>query len=372
MRCFTRIAMAFILATSVVSVSPARAENKLTAKWTNKIDADPSKSYTLDRAHGPWMVMVASFHEAGSSGKENLGKSPLEAAQELVLEFRRLKPPVPAYVYQVKGKNESVKAKDELGREQRMKNMRVIDSVCVLAGNYPSIDDPKAQKTLKFIKQFKPKCLESGVDYTVSPGRPGPLSKAFMTSNPLLSEEEIQQAQQAADPLLVNLNSGETFSLYENKGNFSLIVARFAGKSVNLVNESEEKAESYFTKGGNDLDQAAISARNLVRALRSRDPVIKDKNAQDYAQFAPYCRLDAYIWHDHTSSIVTVGSFESPNDPSIRKYVELFGPKVSVTDSNKQNVDFRYLPVPQEQGLMNYVPFETNMRVMAVPRATRK
>lgn len=372
MRCFTRIAMAFILTTSVVSLSTAWAENKLAAKWTSKIDADPSKSYPLDKAHGPWMVMVASFHEAGSNTQDNLGKTPLEAAQELVLEFRRLKPPVPAYVYQVKGKNESVKAKDELGREQRMKNMRVIDSVCVLAGNYPSIDDPKAQKTLKFIKQFKPKCLEDGVDYTVSPGRPGPLSKAFMTSNPLLTEEEIQQAKQASDPLLISMNSGEAFSLYENKGKFSLIVARFAGKSVNLVNESEEKAESYFTNGGNDLDQAAISARNLVRALRSRDPVIKDKNAREYEQFAPYCRLDAYIWHDYTSSIVTVGSFESPNDPNIKKYVDLFGPKVSVSESNKQTIDYRYLPVPQESGLMNYVPFEVNMRVMAVPRPTKK
>ena len=366
MRCFTRIATAFILATCVVSFTTAWAENKLTTKWTNKIDADPSKNYTLDKAHGPWMVMVASFHDAGSSGKERLGKSPLEAAQELVLEFRRLKPPVPAYVFQVKGKNESVKARDDDGREQRMKNMRVIDSVCVLAGNYLTIDDPKAQNTLKFIKQFKPKSLETGVDYAVSPGRPGPLSKAFMTSNPLLSEEEIQQAKQAADPLLISLNNNETFSLYENKGKFSLVVARFAGKSINVVNETEEKAESYFTSGGNDLDQAALSARNLVRALRNRDPVTKDP------QFAPYCRLDAYIWHDYTSSIVTVGSFESPNDPALKKYVDLFGPKVVELDSGKKSKEFRFLPVPQQEGVFNYIPFEANMRVMAVPRVAKK
>lgn len=366
MRCFTRIATAFVLSTCVIAATAVLAENKLTAKWTNKIDADPSKSYTLDKAHGPWMVMVASFHDAGSSGKERVGKSPLEAAQELVLEFRRLKPPVPAYVYQVKGKNESIKAADELGREQRMKNMRVIDSVCVLAGNYPTIDDPKAQKTLKFIKQFKPKCLETGVDYAVSPGRPGPLSKAFMTSNPLLSEEEIQQAKQATDPLLVSLNNNETFSLYENKGKFSLVVARFAGKSVNVVNETQEKAESYFTNGGNDLDQAAISARNLVRALRNRDPVTNDK------EFAPYCRLEAYIWHDYTSSIVTVGSFDSPNDPNLRKYVEMFGPNVSYSEAGKASTEYRFLPVPQPEGGFNYIPFETTMRVMAVPRSAKK
>ena len=83
-----------------------QAENKLTARWTSKIEADPAKSYTLDKAHGPWMVMVASFHVAGSNKEEKLGKSPLEAANELVLELRKMK--VPAYVYEVKAKNESV------------------------------------------------------------------------------------------------------------------------------------------------------------------------------------------------------------------------------------------------------------------------
>ncbi len=371
MRCFTRIATAIIISTCAVYTASfypttVQAENKLTAKWTNKIDADPSKSYTLDKAHGPWMVMVASFHDAGSNNQERLGKSPKEAAQELVLEFRRLKPPVPAYVYEVKGKNESVKSQDEFGREHRMKNMRVFDSVCVLAGNYPSIDDPKAQKTLKFIKQFQPKCLQTGVDYTVSPGRPGPLSKAFMTSNPLLSEEEIQLAKQASDPLLVSLNNNESFSLYENKGKFSLVVARFSGKTVNVVNETLEQAESHFIKGGNDLDEAALTARNLVRALRNRDPVTKDE------KFAPYCRLDAYIWHDYNRSIVTVGSFESPNDPNIKKYVDLFGPETTISESGRKTVDYRFLPVPQDEGGFMYVPFETTMQVMAVPRATKK
>ena len=366
MRCFIRRVLGLVLALSVLSPLVVRAENMLTAKWTNKIDADPSKPYTLDKAHGPWMVMVASFHTAGASKDKQLGKTPNEAAQELVLELRRMK--VPAYVYEVKAKNESVKAQDTQGRPQKMKNMRIVNSVCVLAGNYREIDEPKAQQTLKFIKQFTPKCLQTGVDYTVSPGRPGPLSKAFMTSNPLLSQEELEAAKQASDPLLVTLNNDERFSLYENKGKYTLVVAKFSGKSVNVVNESLEKAEGYFIKGGNDLDQAAISARMLVKVLRNRDPIPLNSHPEA-AELQKFCRLDAYIWHDHTTSYVTVGSFETPNDPDVQKFVQMFGPKVTVSESGRQSVTPRYMPMMQEDGKATFIPFEPLMRMMVVPHA---
>ncbi len=363
MRCSPRFSVALALAFGVLGSMSVQAQNKLTAKWTNKIEADPSKSYTLDKANGPWMVMVASFHPVGDKVDQSEGTSPAEAAQALVLELRQKK--IPAYVYSVKAKNESVKSQDSLGRSTRMKNLRVVDSVCVLAGNYKSIDEAKAQETLKFIKQYNPKAFETGVNFVVSPGRPGPLSKAFLTSNPLLSNDEMEAMKQATDPLLISLNNNEQFSLYENTGKYTLMVAKFSGKSVNVVNESMEKAESYFTKGGNDLDQAAISARNLVKALRSREPVTTDPDFKDY------CRLDAYIWHDHTSSIVTVGSFESAQDPQIRKYVELFGPKVKVSESGQKTPDYRYLPVPQEEGGFNVIPFDPSLPMIAVPHVRK-
>jgi hypothetical protein len=364
MRCFTWSALSFFLALGFLFPCGVQAENKLLAKMTSKIEADPSKTYTLDKVHGPWMVMVASFHEAFAKSEEQMGKSPMEAAQALVLELRQAK--IPAYIYEVKGHNESVKAEDTLGREQRMKNLRVVDAICVVAGNYPSIDAPKAQQTLKFIKQFQPKCLESGVDYVKSPGRPGPLSKAFLTSNPLLSIEELQAVQQSSDPLLVQLNNGEQFSLYENTGKYTLVIARFSGKSVNVVKESMEKAEKYFTEGDNDLDKAGHSACDLVRALRSREPLSKFEHP-NFAEFAPYCRQEAYVWHDRTNSIVTVGSFESPTDPKIRKYLELFGPKSEISESGRRTSGYRYLPVKESEGVFNYIPFEPTPQLMVVP-----
>ncbi len=368
MRCFTQLAFGLSLMCGFVFATTAQAEIKLLAKMTSKIEADPSKTYTLDKVHGPWMIMVASFHSAFTNGEKQLGKTPMEAAQALVLELRQSK--IPAYIYEVKGKNESLKSQDLLGREQRMKNMRVVDSICVLAGNYPTIDAPKAQQTLKYIKQLQPKCLATGIDYVKSPGRPGPLSKAFLTPNPLLTFEELEAAKQASDPLLVSLNNGEQFSLYENTGKFTLVIARFSGKTINVVNESMEKAESYFTDGGNDLDQAALSARDLVHALRSREPLSKFDHP-DFADFAAYSRVDAYVWHDRTSSVVTVGSFESPNDPAIRKYMDLFGPRSQVSAAGQQQAGLRYLPVKQSEGGFTYIPFEPTPQLMAVPHGKK-
>ncbi len=368
MRYLTCMVIAVGLCFATPVVAPVQAQNRLLVKMTGKIEADPSKTYTLRSEHGPWMVMVANFQQWGSNTEEKMGSTPMEAAQALVMELRKLK--IPAYVYQVKGKNESVKSQDALGRDQRMKNMRVLDSVCVLAGNYPTIDHDKAQQTLKFIKQYHPKSFAEGVVYGKSPGRPGPLSRAFLTPNPLLTNAEIESAKQAADPLLVSLNNNERFSLYENKGKYTLVIAKFSGKSVNVVNESKEKAESYFTTGGNDLDQAASSARNLVLALRRREPLTKFDHP-DFAEFAAYCRLDAYIWHDYTSSVVTVGSFESPTDPEVKKYTELFGPKVTLTESSRPAYTFRYIPVPQSEGGFNYIPFDPSPQMMVVPHAKK-
>lgn len=370
MRCFNCCVMGLLLLVGTLHSPSVQAEIKLISRMTSKIEADPSKTYTLDRAHGPWMVMVANFQQWGTNTEKQEGHTPLEAAQALVLELRKLK--IPAYVYEVKGKNELVKSQDILGREQRMKNMRVLDSVCVLAGNYPKIDDAKAQQTLKYLKQYHPKSFENGVVYGKSPGRPGPLSKAFLTPNPLLTQEELDAAKQATDPLLIQLNHGEQFSLYENTGKYSLVVARFTGKSVNVVNQTMEQAESYFApgKGGNDLDQAAESARNLVRALRSREPLSQSDHPQ-FAEFAQYCRLDAYIWHDRTYSVVTVGSFESPSDPQIQPFLKLFAPKSGTATTGQSLANFRYLPVKQEEGGLLYVPFEAVPQMMAVPNAKK-
>ena len=60
------------------------------------IEADPDKTYMLTEDHGPWMIMMTSFHAtmATSESREDL----LRKAKDLVLEIRSdLK--IPAFMY---------------------------------------------------------------------------------------------------------------------------------------------------------------------------------------------------------------------------------------------------------------------------------
>ena len=78
-----------------------------------------------------------------------------------------------------------------------------------MAGNYPSSNDKVAQKTLKY-QEVRPQFLQdvtpqgvvggpedaikrakSGGIFRTTKEQPGPLSGAFMTTNPLLTDEDL-------------------------------------------------------------------------------------------------------------------------------------------------------------------------------------
>jgi len=205
-----------------------------------------------------------------------------------------------------------------LGRPVRRKHLRRVKSIGVLAGNYSGIDDDTAQKTLKWIKRYDPKCLRDGVVYvpradvkTPAGVRQTPLAAAFLTINPLLNPEEVMSRN--IDPLLVRLNHGERYSLLDNKGKYTLIVASFAGK-VKAVSADDEGLRGSERSGGlanflkdNDLDDAAQQAQKLALALRQAEHV------------------DAFVWHDRCESFVTVGQFSSENDPGLAAMRARFG-----------------------------------------------
>jgi hypothetical protein len=221
--------------------------------------------------------------------------------------------------------DELVTTQDRLGREETRKLLTSMDEVCVIAGNYPSLDDPVAQQTLKWIKKFRPQSLQSdGVSWLATKRRKGPLGGAFLTVNPLLSPEEI--AAQQFDPFLLKINSGGRYSLLENPGKYSLVVATFSGKAMtHLGNSHSQEAIAAFQSGddfskeqfGDDLNEASNSAWELAVALRELDR-----------------KIDAYVWHDRYQSVVAVGSFDSPTDPRIRRYLQVFAPQPGL--SNEQ------------------------------------
>ncbi|MEZ6032684.1 MAG: hypothetical protein R3C17_06315 [Planctomycetaceae bacterium] len=236
--------------------------------------------------------------------------------------------------------------------------------ICVLAGNFKSIDDDDAQKVLKWIKKKYSSSIadeKKGGLFAKTPGQPSPFGGAILTINPIYSGE-IQTRK--LDEEIIGLNSGAPYSLLENKGRYTLQVATFAGGSVVQVgNQSSTKAMAMFEKNfGSNLVSCAKEAIALAEALRT---------ASKYGYDSDY---EAWVFHDQYRSIVTVGSFSSKQDPRIVPLVQLFGGRAGTPDNNIISDDGivpATFTIPQKPTVQNPLKkqwyFDKQPRVMTVP-----
>lgn len=334
------------------------------------IEAVRGKTYSLSKQHGPWMVMVASFRNVPADRRKD-GMSAEEAAAELVFELREKG--IPAYTFGQDAVIEKIDTQDRLGRGDERIYAKQRDMICVLAGNYPSINDDTAQKTLKYIKSYRPKFaakdadgkVKSGAIYRETPGRKGPLGGAFMTVNPLLSPDEL--ATRKTDPLLLDLNSHSKHSLYANKAPYTLQVATFTGRNVTPIGSSiyaghEDRFVEMLQKSKADsskynLNRAGEDAEQLANLLRSKG-------------------YEAYTYHDWYQSIVTVGGFATERDAAIPALVPQFCAKKKTDPLSKQDVivaENIELDIPPNRnnpaGSKQTFMFDPQPQVIAVPRA---
>ncbi|MDP1799171.1 MAG: hypothetical protein Q8K78_16880 [Planctomycetaceae bacterium] len=296
----------------------------LASDSASAIEAVRGKTYTLSKQHGPWMIMVASFRNVPEDRREK-GLSAEEAAGELVFELREKG--IPAYVYAQGAVIEHISTLDRQERHDDRIYAAQRDMISVIAGNYPSVDDGTAQKTLKYLKAYHPKFMKdekSGAIYRQKPGGKGPLSGAFMTVNPLIKSEELAMS----DPIIRNMNLSSN-SLLTNKRKFTLVVATFVGKQAMPIGPSKyagdenkfirEIESSTKDKSAYNLNRAGEDAEQLTKALREKG-------------------YEAYVYHDRYQSLVTVGGFDTETDPKARALVPHFCAKQKEDPVTKQNV----------------------------------
>lgn len=288
---------------------------------TSKIEAVKGKAYRLTKAHGPWMIMVASMRDVPKEKRRSTGGfSAQQAADEMVLALRRAG--VPAYTFSQKEARETIKTQNRrTGESEDRSVIAQQDRVVVVAGNYDSAKNKTAQATLAWIKgRFQQKLdllsnPQFGAIYKRTPGRPGPLSRAFLMPNPLLSPDEIKGRR--TDPLLITLNKDMQYSLLKCPGKYSVAVATFYGQNAMHLNNTKLKqlSQKLDKNFGMTLDQAAMKAWRLTEALRQAKSLGYDQN------------YEAYIYHDRHKSVVTIGSFNSRNDPAAIALAKTFAAK---------------------------------------------
>ena len=294
-----------------------------------RVDANPAKDYSLTEEHGPWVIMCTSF-----SGDEAETQ-----AKELVLELRS-RYGLSAYTHRrVFDYSEGTigRGVDRFGAPQRRKfQVDKIDEIAVLVGDFTDLDDPSAQKTLEKIKYMKPDVLDeekrAQAGKTISRSlaafryaqrkvqemagsemkNMGPMSHAFLATNPLLPPEYFRP--KGIDQFVLKLNDKVEHSLLDCPTKYTLKIATFTGFSVIDVTEDEISTGRKRVKS--QLEDAAEKAHAIVVSLRKRG-------------------VEAYEFHDRTSSIVCVGGFDSYGmprsdgkieiNPAIHQLMELYG-----------------------------------------------
>lgn len=313
-----------------------------------KIEAVPGKAYRLTRSHGPWMIMVTSL--AGTERQEDAR----DAAEQLVLALRRKG--LPAYTYEQEARIEKFTSSDPLGNPHRRVFAAQRPMVAVVAGNYNTEDDKLAQQTLKWVKSFSPtiryKSPTTGEMKTYRMS----LEKAFLTSNPL---QGVQPKK--LDPVVEYLNSTTAeHSLLTSKGKYTLVIASFYGSTA--LKPATFAAFDMQVRSHRTLDAAGQNAWELCKMLKDHDR-IRD------------LKLDVYCYHERYRSIVTVGSFQSQDDPRIDQIRSVFEAKYRRNSQTGEDVlvaESLHLPnTKQGEAPLKTWVLDPAPSLMEVPRSPR-
>lgn len=383
--CFVRHPrMEFVVRTLKLTVTVLFAALSLSAaSQSHAIENVRGKPYHLTQKHGPWMIMVTSFRNVRDESMRKDGLTAEQAAAELVFELREKG--IPAYSYSQDAVKGEIDTHDRLGRDDRRIYAAQRDMICVLAGNYDAIDDGVGQKTLLFVKKFHPKFLKdtkSGAIVRADAAQRGPLVGAFMTINPLIDPKDV--VQKTVDKETKALNSGTMFPLIKNPHKYTVQVATFSGKSAT--------GRDGAIRGRDGIFQSKIAGEhgfNLARAGEDADQLaafLRRKGANGSTGIN-----EAYVFHDKFQSIVTIGGFDSPDDPRIRLIGEYYSPKwepdlravsqarratgAELTQEEKDQLPkvrtnhTEYLPAPtKDSPPLQLWTFDTAPKVIPVPR----
>jgi hypothetical protein len=328
------------------------------------LEADPNEMYPINENNGPWTIMAATFTGAGAADQAR------RLVHELRTEFK-----VPAYTYQKKfefSKPVTGKGLNPYGEPPKMR-YRLDDDlveIAVVVGDYPTVDDPEAQKVLKKLKYAHPKSLSTEPDKTsqslaavraiqrqvkkaMLPAdsdelKRGPMAGAFIVTNPHLPNEYF--VPKGLDKFVVEMNQGVPHSLIDCPGKYTVKVATFTGHAIIL----DEKCQTAIARGDvpkSYLEEAAKNAHLLTEALRK-------------------LKYEAYEFHDRSTSIVTVGSFDSVGtrradgkieiNPLVHKTMLTFGAETKIEPGKPPQVG--------KARKLGGIPFDVQPMPVEVPR----
>ncbi len=297
--------------------APDMAED---AKPKIPLPTGPIEPYMLTKENGPFMVLAYSFR----------GPDAPRQALALVLELRT-KYKLPAYILLPKkfpGRSiirgvppqaPQFAMRDDVGLPELI---RTLDEAAVMVGNEKTTKD--AFDLMHKVKKLHPECID-GVPQKWHVRKGKGLSRAISTSNPLVPAEDIFARQ--PDVMLAKINDGP-HNIRHCSGRYTLQVASFNGRST--MDPDNDPRFKGLLASKSPLATAADDAERLAEALS------KDKEIQKLG-------CQPYVYHDHYSSRVTLGSFNSPEDPNAKRVHDRLL-EIAVDLNNRRVTDVMIVP----------------------------
>ncbi len=303
---------------------------------------DINKDITITSAVGPWTILVMSY----TTPRENPALDAAKMAREFVTEWNTnrayAKFKLKAYVFNYgadekqkeyervqKLKQEQVEALNKLGLDGkampiRIHTVRIDEHTAVLLGGFSDAKSAmevcqelrKIELKPDFVKRVKVDCRFAGAFEPEKKGQAltaqaqvveyiNPFTKAMPVRNPAAPTQQAGGAASAEEmKLLRGINSKEPFSLLNTKRPFTLAVKQFNTqfKATTDIKDAESFLKQMISasskKNGDWQDFANQNAHNLADALRR-------------------VKLDAYVLHCKCCSYVTIGSYNTPQEPEL-------------------------------------------------------
>ena len=299
----------------------------------------PIEPYLLTKACGPFMVVAYSFR----------GPEATHFAVALAKELRE-KEHLPAYVWNQKIQPGRSNIRDVpptadthiIGGEKAQGHFRNFDEAAVLVGDCKSIDE--SMKLRHQVMKLHPASLDKVPHLFAHRANEG-LSRATITTNPYRASQELYPGNKAFDPYAAVVNfqaqrkptdklikqmNACPHSVFNCPAPYTLVVADFSGESQTIAGDAR-----FLPQGKNRLVTAAEDAQKLADTLAKNDDIKR----------AGY---EAYVFHDIRSSKVTLGGFQTADDPKAQALREMILRKVQVKSGKK-------VPVPDGKGGTKYV-----------------
>lgn len=331
--------------------------------------------WLLKPEHGPYFILVKSYvrpaegslaaKEAAERGEKGL--SARELAEMLASEIRETHR-VQAFLYEYISEDQKAEIRAYLAAKRKAETEYIAqvealkqkalaqgmifeapdnklrmrmhdrrDQIGVLVGGFQSEAD--ARKALAILKKWPPPknevLMDKGIILSGGNGQPAreaayinPYANAFVVANPTITQQRPAPQPPGLDPFIVKLNEDNPYSLLKATKKWTLCVKTFHAP-VELVSANSDTSlmkKFSLTKGRDYLIASAEQAEAMAKAIRElRGPSVGGQPGQPL-------NLEAFVLHTRNSSIVTVGQFDSPDDPELLSVKQLLASmKINVT-----------------------------------------